>query len=182
MENRTFVLVSFWLVLLIAIAGLAVLPLAGLRERKVMGWFGLACGVIIGAGHTVRALEWASAWTQQQEILWNVPVEQWQAIETDAAVVLVNPLNVRGAPIFSAPWDIGHALPLTYPTLKDRAVTIYSPFGGPMIWDGNKLAYGGLPPLATTRHVYVWIPANRSFRRADRPFQIRENLSVSDLP
>jgi len=182
LTNRTFLLVNFWLVLLVAIVALAVLRLAGTGELKVLGWFGLACGVIVGAGHTVRALDWAGAWTQQQEILRSAPLEQLQAVEADAAVVIVNPLDVNGAPIFAAPWDINNALPLTYRTLKKRTITVYSHWGGPMVWDGNRLAYAGEALLVATRHVYLWIPADRSFRRADRPFQIGTDLSIRDLP
>jgi hypothetical protein len=105
-----------------------------------------------------------------------------QAMETDAAVLMVNPLTVNGAPIFAAPWDINHALPLRYRTLASRTVIIYSPWVGPMVWDGYRLTYMGLPPLATTHHIYVWVPLDRSFRRADRPFQVGQNLTVSDLP
>jgi hypothetical protein len=182
LTNRTLVLVSFWLVLLIAIAALAVLRYAETREVKTLGWLALMCGVILGVGHIVRALDWASAWTQQQEILRTAPVEQMLAAEADAAVVLVNRIDVNGAPIFAAPWDINHALPLTYPVLKKRWITVYNHWAGPMVWDGSRLTIPGQPPEATTPHVYLWVPADRSFRRADRPFQIAENLSIRDLP
>jgi hypothetical protein len=180
-ENRTYVLLSFWLVLLIAVAALALQPLAELRQFKVLAWLGLICGVLVGLTHTVRTLEWATAWTRQQEILRNVPVDQMQAMEADATVVMINPLTINQAPIFAAPWDINHALPLTYPTLRSRWVVIYAPQVGPIVWDGNRLAYPGQEPLATTRDLYLWIPAARSFRRAERPFQIGVDLRVTDL-
>ncbi len=181
-ENRTFVLVSFWLVLLIAAAALAILRLAEPRQRRVLAWLGLTCGVIVGVAHTARTLDWANAWTQQQEILRNAPVDRMQAMEADADVLMLNPLTVNGAPIFAAPWDINHALPLTYPTLQNRRIIIYNPWVGPLDWDGNRLAYGGQTPLATTRHLYIWTPLARSFRRVDRPVQIGQDLSVHDLP
>jgi hypothetical protein len=103
-------------------------------------------------------------------------------MDADAAVIMVSPPSVNGAPIFAASWDINSALPLTYASLKNRTITIFSPWGGALAWDGNRLAYPGQPPLATTHHVYVWIPENSSFRKMERPFQIGQDMNVRDLP
>ncbi len=182
-ENRSLVLLSFWLTLLAALAAIAALPIASPRAQKVLAWSGLAFGITLGMNHTVRVQEWASAWSEQQAILRSAPLEQLNAVEANARIVFVNPVNVKGAPVFAASWDINHALPLTYPALRTGMITVYNPWeGGPLAWDGNQLGYVGQPPLSMTRNVYVWIPLERSFRKMDRPFRIGADLKVIDLP
>jgi hypothetical protein len=181
-DNRNFVLLSFWLVLLAGLGAVTVLRFAESRWRAILAAMALVCGLILGLAHTLRAEEWATAWARQQQILRSAPVERLLAVETNSAVVLVSPLTVNGAPIFAAPWDINSALPLTYPVLENRQITVYSKWGGPMVWDGKRLSYLGQAPLATTTDVYLWIPADSSFRRAAGPFRISQDLRVSDLP
>jgi hypothetical protein len=181
-DNRNFILVSFWLVLLAALGAVTVLKFADRAWRRALTLMAFACGIILGIAHTVRGLDWASAWTQQNHILQSAPVEQLLTAAPGATVVLINPLTVNGAPIFSAPWDINYALPLTYPVLENRPITIYSTWLGPMIWDGDHLGYRSRDPVANTRDVYLWIPAEYAFRRAVHPFQIGQDLKVHDLP
>ena len=184
-ENRTFVLVSFWVILLAALSALIVLKCAdAVWRRRVLVSMAFACGILLGVAQngSPGLWIWAAAWTQQNHILQSAPVEQLRPAAPGATVVLINPLSVNGAPIFAAPWDINHALVLTYPVLENHPITVYSSWSGPMNWDGDRLMYSGQIPVAYTRNVYLWIPAESAFRRADRPFQIGQDLKVRDLP
>jgi hypothetical protein len=58
---------------------------------------------------------------------------------------------------------------------------VYSHLGGPMIWNRRELAYEGAAPLATAPILYVWKPGEHSFYRADVPFKVNANLSVTTL-
>jgi hypothetical protein len=85
---------------------------------------------------------------------------------------------VNGAPVFTAAWDLNSAMPWKYPSLQGRRFVVYNPYAGALAWDGSKLAYGRAHPLAETRDVYVWQPAQRNFTRATGPFRILQDLTV----
>ena len=181
-DNRNVVLVSFWLVLLAGITALTVLKVANPWERKVLATMAFTCGMVLGIAHTIRTVDWATAWTLQRRILQSAPVKQLQTTEAGATVIMINRLTVNEAPIFSAPWDINRALPLTYPVLENHPITICSHWQGAMDWDGERIMYAGQAPIATTHDVYLWIPADQIFRRALRPLRIQQDLVVRDLP
>jgi hypothetical protein len=180
-DNRTFILISFWLVLLITIAGMVVDRFLNSTWRRILIGMALASGVCLGAAHTFRTLDWADAWSRQKEILKAVPVEQMSKTEPDASIILINTLTIKGAPIFAASWDINTALPLSYPVLEGHRITIYSAWLGPMSWDGEQLRYDVKHPIAKTRNVYLWTPVDHSFHRAMHPFEIETDLRIRFL-
>jgi len=180
-ENRSFLFVSFWMVFLLALALTVLLRFAGDYSRWALVALAVACGLMLGWAHTSRALEWRAAWIEQRQILRDVPVKQLKAVEPDAAVLLINHLDIDGAPVFAAKWDINNALPLTYPELQGRQITLYGKWDGVMTWDGNHLGYAGQQPVAITRAVYIWSPAARSFQRAAGPFRVTQDLQVHFL-
>jgi hypothetical protein len=85
---------------------------------------------------------------------------------------------VNGAPVFTAPWDLNSAMPWKYPVLQGRTFVVYNPYAGALEWDGSRLVYGQAHPIAETRDVYLWLPAQHGFTRATRPFRIRPDLTV----
>ena len=180
-DNRTFILISFWLVLLFTIAGMAVDRGLNSTWRRILIGMALVCGVCLGAAHTFRTLDLADAWSRQKDILKAVPVEQMSKTEPDASIIFIDTLTIKGAPVFAASWDINTALPLSYPVLEGHRITIYSAWSGPMSWDGEQLRYDVEHPIAKTRNVYLWRPADHSFYRATQPFEIETDLRIRFL-
>lgn len=182
-DNRTFILISFWLVLMITVSAVVIDRLFVNRSsRAITIGVALACGICLGIAHTFRTLDWADAWIRQNDVLRDVPVEQMSNAKRGAMIILINPLSVNGAPIFGATWDINTAVPVTYPVLAGHPITIYSMWLGPMYWDGEQLRYDMQHPVAKTSDVYLWRPLDHFFVHATRPFEIGMDLSVRYLP
>jgi hypothetical protein len=180
-DNRTLPLYSIWLLLGTGVAAFFVLERVSRISRRVFLTGAAIVGGCFLVGHVLRVEEWAEAWRQQQKILAETPVEEMAKMPRDAKVLYVYPIDVRGAPIFCAPWDINTAMPLRHPALRGVNFIVYSHLGGPMSWNRKELAYEGAAPLVTAPILYVWKPGSRTFYRADVPFRINSDLSISTL-
>ena len=60
----------------------------------------------LAVGQVLRASDWVTAWNLQKKILAEAPISDLKRTEPDAQIVILNPLDVNGAPIFAATWDI----------------------------------------------------------------------------
>jgi hypothetical protein len=176
-DTRSFLLVNFWFVLAGALAtSFCISRLAGrwlgaLKTALIVG------GCALAAGHLQRAFEWAEAWRLQQKILAEAPVLEMKNMEPDAVVLFVNTFDINGAPIFSAPWDINEAMPITHPTTRGHRFVVYNHWVGPLDWDGRQLAYAN-DVIETPQNLYVWQPLKREFWKAIAPFRVDENYIV----
>jgi hypothetical protein len=177
-ETRSMVLFNFWI--LIAAAILTVFAAQRLpRAGKLIFVFALGgFGLCLAAGQVLRATDWATAWNLQKKLLAEAPISDLKRTEPDARIVILNPQDVNGAPIFAESWDINNAIPWAFPFLRSRRFVIYSPWRGEMKWDGRELRYVGQPPLETTAAVYLWRPTDISFWRPAGPFAIHQDLTV----
>lgn len=180
-ETRSLMLFTFWVTIVAGILTLFTIEHLAVRGRTTFFVILGAFGTTLAVSDLLRAGDWATAWRLQQKILREAPVEELKKTPSGARILYVNPLDVNGAPIFSAPWDINHAMPLTYPFLGDRRFVVYSPWGGTMTWDGSRLAYQNQPPIETVSSLYVWTPSNMSFRKAAGPIRILQNFTVEEL-
>ncbi len=126
-------------------------------------------GLCLAVGQVLRAGDWVTAWSLQNRILAEAPAADLKRTESDATIILVNPREVNGVPVFAASWDINNAIPWAYPFLRQnvpqrltaltladvmadarkysrrRRIIVYNPFEGPMKWDGIHLFYAGQP-------------------------------------
>jgi hypothetical protein len=144
---------------------------------------GIVLAGLLGYGHIMRAFDWSEAWREQQVILKQAPIEGIQRVEPDAEIIFVNRGDIRGAPIFDADWDLSSAMPLTFGPPGVQHYFVYNPWLGNMSWDGLRLRYDGLEPVAATPDVYVWKPSDHQFTKEQQPFQIRQDLAiVSGVP
>jgi hypothetical protein len=177
-ETRSTMVFNFWL--LIAAAILTSFALDHLsRVPKLVFICALAgFGLCLAVGQVLRASDWVTAWNLQKKILAEAPVSDLKRTEQDARIILVNPREVNGAPIFAASWDINHAIPWAYPFLRGRRFIVYNPWEGQMKWSGKELAYAGQPALEKTDTLYVWRPSDQSFWRPAGPFVINQDLTV----
>jgi hypothetical protein len=180
--TRSTIVFNFWI--LIASAVLTIFTIERLRRipRLVFAFALAGFGLCLAAGQVLRADDWVTAWSLQQKMLAEAPVSDLKRTGPDARIVILNPLDVNGAPIFGAPWDIYHAIPWAYPFLRSRKFIMYSPINGPMKWNGKELSYEGQAALEITPEVYLWRPSDISFWRPAGPFVIHQNLTVEQLP
>ncbi len=180
-DNRTLSFYTLWLLLGTGVVAFFVLErVCGILRRIFLTGAVIVGGCFVVA-HALRVEEWAEAWRQQQKILAEAPVGEMAKVPPGAKALYVYPIDVRGAPIFCAPWDINTAMPLRHPALRGLNFIVYSHLGGPMIWNRRELAYKGAAPLATAPILYVWKPGEHSFYRADVPFKVNADLSVTTL-
>lgn len=176
-DSRPLMVFNFWLI--IAATTLVAFAMERLRGApKVVFSCALAgLGICLAVGQVLRASDWVTAWDLQKKILAEAPISEMKRTEKDARIVLVNPMDVNGAPVFAAEWDINNAIAWAYPFLQSRRFIVYNKWVGQMKWDGSQLSYVGQPPLATTA-VYLWRPLDMTFWRPSGPFVINQNLSV----
>jgi hypothetical protein len=193
---------NFWL--LVAGAVLATFTLERLSgPRQLVLFLALAgFGLCLAVGQVLRASDWATAWSLQNKILAEAPIGELKHTEADARIILVNPREVNGVPVFAASWDINNAIAWSYPFLRQNAplrltaltldevlvnarkysrrrqVIVYNPYEGPMKWDGSQLSYEGQAPLETAASLYLWRPSDMSFWRPSGPFVISPNLTI----
>jgi hypothetical protein len=177
-DTRSMGVFNFWLI--IAAAVLTTFAMERLRGvlKLVLVVALVGFGLCLAVGQVLRAGDWVTAWSLQKKILAEAPVSDLKRTEQDARIILVNPREVNGAPIFAASWDINNAIPWAYPFLRGRRFIVYNPWEGPMKWNGSQLSYAGQPALETTTVLYVWRPADLSFWRPSGPFVINQNLTV----
>jgi hypothetical protein len=177
-ETRSLMIFNFWV--LIGAAILTIFAIERLRRApKLVFAFALAgFGLCLAVGQVLRASDWVTAWNLQKKLLAEAPISDLKHTEPDGRIVILNPRDVNGAPIFAAPWDINHAVPWAYPFLGSRRFIVYNPWEGRMNWDGKQLSYAGQPALETTTTLYLWRPSDISFWRPAGPFVINQNLTV----
>jgi hypothetical protein len=177
-ESRSLMVFNFWLVIAGAIVTTFVFERLAGMPKAVFAIALTGFGLCLGVGQVLRASDWATAWSLQKKILAEVPVSDLKRTELDARIILLNKLEVNGAPIFAAEWDINNAIGWAYPFLKSRRFVVYNKWMGPMKWDGRQLSYVGQPPREVTTEVYLWRPYDISFWRPAGPFVINQDLTV----
>jgi len=169
---------NFWLIVAGAVLTTFTMERLSGAPRLVFALAVAGLGLCLAVGQVLRASDWVTAWSLQKKILAEAPVSDLKRTEPDARIILVNPREVNGAPVFAASWDINNAIPWAYPFLRSRRIIVYNPWEGPMKWDGSQLSYAGQPPLETAVAPYLWRPSDMSFWRPVGPFVINQNLTV----
>jgi hypothetical protein len=178
-DTRSMGVFNFWLIVTGAVLSTFTMERLNGRARLVFALSLAGFGVCLAVGQVLRAGDWVTAWDLQKKILAEAPVSDLRRTEPDARIILVNPLEVNGAPVFAASWDINNAIQWAYPFLvRRRQIIVYNPWEGPMKWDGIRLSYAGQPPRETATTLYLWRPSDLSFWRAAGPFVINQNLTI----
>lgn len=177
-DTRTLLIFNYWFVLGAAVLSGSALARSGPRMRGALALVLAGLGGSLAFAHVLRSRDWAAAWNMETTILAEAPVADLRSTPPGATIVFAGPSYVNGAPVFTAAWDLNSAMPWKYPSLQGRRFVVYNPYAGALAWDGSKLAYGRAHPLAETRDVYVWQPAQRNFTRATGPFRILQDLTV----
>jgi hypothetical protein len=201
-ETRSMAVFNFWLLVAGAVLTAFTMERLNGTPRLLFALALVSFGLCLAMGQILRAGDWATAWHLQNRILAEAPAADLKRTEPDARIILVNPLDVKGVPVFAESWDINHAIPWAYPFLRQdfpqrltaltlaevtadarkyarrRVIIVYNPFEGPMKWNGTQLSYAGQPPLETATAVYLWRPSDLSFWRAASPFVINQNLTI----
>lgn len=176
-DTRTLYIFNVWLIVAGAVlAAFAIERLNSVTGRVLAGALA-ALGVCLAFGQVLRAGEWATAARLQDELLDRAPLSELKRIEPGAAVLLVNPRDLNGAPIFSSFLDFTHALPWKYPYLPKVRVEVYNPWMGPMRWQNGVLSYQSEIEYRG-RDLYVWRPIGGEFFKADAPFTVAEDLTI----
>jgi hypothetical protein len=199
-DTRSLGVFNFWLLVAGAVLTAFTMERLSGAPRLAFALALAAFGLCLSVGQVLRASDWAIAWSLQKKILAETPISDLRRTEPDARIILVNPREVNGAPIFGASSDPNTAIPWAYPILREsfppsitsspstvstpgkRLIIVYNPWEGPMKWDGHHLSYAGQPPRETTTALYLWRPSDRSFWRAAGPFVINQNLTIEPAP
>lgn len=176
-EARGMSVLSLWSVAAMGLlAGMALVHAAGLPRRILITGLWLSAVALL-AGQLLQLRDWHTAARLQERVLSRVPIAEILRTEPGASVLCLFPSEVRGAPVFSSPWDLNSALQVTYPALSGRQFIGYSPWGGSLRWDGKVLYYDWIP---TTRipapTLYIWRPFHGEFLKAERPFVVHSDL------
>lgn len=180
-DTRSMGVFNFWLLVAGAVlTAFTVERLSG-APRLVFALALAGFGLCLAVGQVLRAGDWVAAWELQKKILAEAPVSDLKRTEQDSRIILVNALEVNGAPVFAASWDINNAIPWAYPFLRSRRIIVYNPWEGSMKWDGRELSYAGQPPLETSAALYLWRPSDMSFWRPAGPFVINRNLAIEPV-
>jgi hypothetical protein len=119
-DTRSMGVFNFWLI--VAGAVLTVFAIERLKgvARLIFSVALAGFGLCLAVGQVLRADDWATAWRLQKKILAEAPVSALKRTELNAAIILVNPREVNGAPVFAASWDINNAILWAYPSLRQR--------------------------------------------------------------
>lgn len=176
-EARGMSVLSLWSVAAMGLlAGMALVHAAGLPRRILITGLWLSAVALL-AGQLLQLRDWHTAARLQERVLSRVPIAEILRTEPGASVLCLFPSEVRGAPVFSSPWDLNSALQVTYPALSGRQFIGYSPWGGSLRWDGKVLYYDWIP---TTRipapTLYIWRPFHGEFLKAERPLVVHSDL------
>lgn len=176
-ETRGLAVVSLW-----TAAGMVLLLSLGLAHAggscRLLLKSGLwLSAVSLLAGQLMQFRDWHQAARLQARILSLAPVGAIANTEPDAKILCVFPSEIRGAPVFSSPWDLNSAMHVTYPALAGRHFIGYSPWGGALRWDGGKLWSEWFPQNAiAARILYLWRPFHGEFRKLERPIAVQPDL------
>ncbi len=180
-ETRSTSLFSFWIVIAAAILTIFTMERLQRLPRSIFALSLAGFGLCLAAGHVLRAGDWATAWNLQKQYLAEAPISDLKRTEKDAQIIILAPLDVNGAPVFAAYWDVNHAIPWAYPFLRSRLFVVYNHWAGPLKWNGRQLSYPDLP-IGAADSVYFWRPSDVSFWRPAGPFVINQDLTVDPLP
>jgi hypothetical protein len=177
-DTRSMMVFNFWILIAAAILTIFVMDHLS-RVPKLAFTCALAgFGLCLAVGQVLRASDWVTAWSLQNKVLTEAPVSDLKRTAQDARIILLNPREVNGAPIFSVGGDIHYAIAWAYPFLRSRRFIVYNPWEGRMKWSGSQLSYEGQPALETTAAIYLWRPSDQSFWRPAGPFVINQDLTV----
>jgi hypothetical protein len=180
--TRVLSLFSVWLLIAACLAGACVWRNASSRFRSAVFAAAISTGVCLAAGNLLRTREWAEAWRQQQKILAEAPDREMARTASGSAVLYVNPIDVGGAPILAAPWDINRAMPLYHPGTERLLFVVYDPSRGRLISNGTDLRYeSGLILESNPKNLHVWAPRTGSYYRAIQPFRVDPDFSTAVL-
>jgi hypothetical protein len=177
-DTRSMGVFNFWLIITGAVLTTFAMERLHGAPRVVLALALAGLGLCLAVGQVLRATDWVTAWNLQKKILAEAPIQDLKRTEPDARIILVNPREVNGAPVFVASWDINNAIAWAYPFLRSRRIIVYNPWEGPMKWNGSQLSYAGQPPIDTSTALYLWRPSDRSFWRPTGPFVVNQNLSI----
>lgn len=129
-EARGLSVLSLWSVPAMGLlVGMALVHAAGLPRMILIIGLWLSAASLL-AGQLMRFRDWHEATRLQARVLSRVPVAEILRTEPGASVLCLFPSEVRGAPVFSSPWDLNSAILVTYPALSGRQFIGYSPWGG----------------------------------------------------
>ena len=176
-DARSLLGSSIWFVIVAVLVNTFCWSRASRQTLVVMRTAIVVAAAALAIGHLQRAFDWAEAWKDQNRILQEAPISAMKSMEPGAAVFLLNPANVNGAPILAAPWDVNYAMKLTHPAVSSHEFLVYNPWLGLLRWSNGTLAYESLT-LSKDRPLYVWIPGTHDFFKADKPFYIDQNASI----
>lgn len=176
-EARGMSVLSLWSVAAMGLlVGVALVHAAGLPRRVLIAGLWLSA-VSLLAGQLMQFRDWHQAARLQARVLSLVPVAAMADTEPDAKILCVFPSEIRGAPVFSSPWDLNSAMHVTYPALAGKHFIGYSPWGGELRWDGAKIWSEWFPENAMPAPVlYLWRPFHGEFRKVERPIAVRYDL------
>jgi hypothetical protein len=180
--TRVLSLFSVWLLIAACLAGACIWRNASSGFRRAVFAAAISTGVCLVAGNLLRTREWAEAWRQQQRILREAPDAAMARTASGSTVLYVNPIDVGGAPVLAAPWDINQAMPLCHPGTERLLFVVYDPSRGSLISNGTDLRYqSGLILERNPKNLHVWIPRTGSYYGAIRPFRVNPDFSIADL-
>ena len=183
-EARGLLFVSFWSALAAAFLLAAALEQAAgqasLWWRRLIAAGTATAAVCLLGGFMLRMRDWHEAALLQRRILLSLPIAEMKNMEPGAAVLCIWPIDIQGAPVFSALWDINSAIQVWYPALADRKFYIYSRWGGVLRWDGRNFHYEYTPAIESpVRLLYLWRPLHGEFLKLDQPIEVRPDQSWS---
>ncbi len=174
LESRVTLSLSYWMTLMLVPIALIVLNSRQYINKVgvMVALSGLLC---MGGATTMQLQSWIKSWDIQQEIIASAPLNEIQKAKSNAFIVLKNyPPDYKGVTIFKAEYDIGsamkysHSLPSTLRFLLQNEPLITT-------WDGQAIQQSSPGHWNLTYdadEVWLWNFQNRSFRKANPPFQI----------
>lgn len=176
-EARGLSVISLWSAAAMALTLGMALAYADTVARRILAvGLSLAAAALL-AGQMMQFRDWHHAARLQDRVLSLVPVAEILKAEPEARVLCLFPSEVRGAPVFSSPWDVNSAFHITYPPLSRYHFLVYSPWGGALRWDGSKLWSEAIPEKAQPVDVlYLWRPFYGEFLKVERPIIVHQNL------
>jgi hypothetical protein len=176
-ETRGLAVISLWAAAGMAfLVGLARAHAAGFTQRLLEAGIVLTASALL-AGHLMQFRNWHEAARLQARLLSLVPVAAIANTEPGAEILCIFPHEIAGAPVFSSPWDLNSAMQVAYPALSGKHFVGYSPWGGPLRWDGAKLWSEYVPQNALpARILYLWRPLHGEFLRVERPIIVQYDL------
>jgi hypothetical protein len=169
-ESRTTIAASLWIALLIG--SIVAQAIKTERRAKFAVTIGLAlflCSAYLSS--EVAATDWAVAWSREQNILREVPINGLANMRSGDMLVVDLPKWKGSVPDFGDSWGIRGALQLTYPAsicLRCNPTIVACGWEFMTRWEHGLLNQSrcsgeDIMDVRTTR-VWLWRPAQRLFR------------------